>query len=224
MAQRLEGEQSSEIVQPWQLRKGRNTGAKLATIKKALRQERTISSVLDIGCNAGVIARGLGDSGFFCVGIDKEVNTAGVSRPLQNACLGETVFNRELIDKLPVFDAALILSVHHHFFREFGEFETRELFSVLSRKIRHMILVEVSSKNKEYGQPAGKLFVDEDEQSVTTFTKAWLEAALPGWRAEYIWKNKRRPRLSDRYLFSCKPRQSAKRAAKWTRFLRFGTG
>lgn len=208
MTAQLGNEQSTEVVQPWQLRKGRNTGAKLNVIRDALVKAGTVSSVLDIGCNAGVVARGLGESGFFCVGIDKEVNTAGVTDPLQNACLGETTFNQDLVVKLPVFDAALVLSVHHHFFREFGDKETQALFSALSQKIRHVILVEVSSKNKEYGRSPGDLFIDEDEQSLTAYTKTWLEQALPGWEASYIWKNKRRPRLSDRYLFACKPRRS----------------
>jgi SAM-dependent methyltransferase len=205
-SEHLDRTQTTEVVQPWQLRKGRNTIAKLDVIRDALNEAGTISSVLDIGCNAGVIARGLGDSGFFCVGIDKDVNTKGVADPLRNACLGQTTFNRDLIKKLPVFDAALVLSVHHHFFRDFGDEQTRALFSALRSKVRQKIMVEVSSKNKEYGHAPGELFIDGDEQSVTNFTKTWLEDALPGWEATYVWMNKRRPRLSDRYLFSCAPK------------------
>jgi SAM-dependent methyltransferase len=197
-----------EEITPWQLRKGRNTSAKLEVIRQTLRDAGGVSSVLDIGCNAGVITRGLGESGFFCVGIDKSVNTLGVGDPLKRACLGEVDFDADLVKKLPTFDAALLLSVHHHFFRDFGPDETASLFESLSAKIRRVILIEVSSKSKEYGLASGELFVDGDEGSVTTFTKEWLERALPGWDVTYIWKNVRRPRLSDRYLFCCRRRAS----------------
>lgn len=206
---------------PWQLRKGRNTLMKLEVVREALQEASDVSSVLDIGCNAGVIARGLGESGFFCVGIDKSVDAQGIASPLKRACLGEVNFDADLVHKLPTFDAALLLSVHHHFFRELGGEETARLIADLAGKIRHVILIEVSSKSKEYGFPPRALFNDGDEASVTAFTQEWLERTLPGWNVAYIWKNARRPKLSDRYLFRCRRRlhvaSSASRPLSWLR-------
>lgn len=188
---------------PWQLRKGRNTDIKLRMVRSAL-QDAGAQSVIDIGCNAGVVTRGLGAAGMFAVGIEQDLaNLPVVGEALQGACLGNLRFSNEVVERMPAFDAALLLSVHHHFIRELGHEEAKALIRALGAKIRRIIIFEVSSKSREYGAEPNALFADEDEASVIAFTRNWLQDALPHWKVEHVWTNLRRPRLSNRYLVTC---------------------
>ena len=188
---------------PWQLRKGRNTDIKLRMVRSAL-QDAGAQSVSGIGCNAGVVTRGLGAAGMFAVGIEQDLaNLPVVGEALQGACLGNLRFSNEVVERMPAFDAALLLSVHHHFIRELGHEEAKALIRALGAKIRRIIIVEVSSKSREYGAEPNALFADEDEASVIAFTRNWLQDALPHWKVEHVWTNLRRPRLSNRYLVTC---------------------
>ena len=206
---------------PWQLRKGRNTDIKLRMVRSAL-QDAGAQSVIDIGCNAGGVTRGLGAAGLlgsawvhllvwglgavgmFAVGIEQDLaNLPVVGEALQGACLGNLRFSNEVVERMPAFDAALLLSVHHHFIRELGHEEAKALIRALGAKIRRIIIFEVSSKSREYGAEPNALFADEDEASVIAFTRNWLQDALPHWKVEHVWTNLRRPRLSNRYLVTC---------------------
>lgn len=190
-----------EPVVPWQLRKGRNTDKKLDQVIRHLKAAGA-RSVLDIGCNAGEITRGLGEAGLFAVGIEQEINFSGVADPLRGACLGNIRFSQEVAESLPTFDAATVLSVHHHFIREIGDEAAKRLIQTLGMRVQKLIVFEVSSKSQEYGAESDALFRNEDEADIVAFTTRWMADALPGWRTDYVWRNVRRPRLSDRFMFT----------------------
>lgn len=193
---------ASAPVIPWQLRKGRNTDQKAQVIVDTLLKHE-VRSAVDIGCNAGLVTRAMGQAGIFAVGIEQDMNLDGVEKPLAGACLGNIRFSHDVARSLPRFDAATILSVHHHFIREMGDDSAKELIGILGRRVRKLMIFEVSSKSKEYGTEPDALFRDGSESSIVEFTTRWMADALPGWKVDYIWRNVRRPRLSDRFMFSC---------------------
>lgn len=51
-----------------------------------------VKSVLDIGTNAGAVARLLSEN-YFVVGIDQKLDFRGYAKPLENLALGEITFN-----------------------------------------------------------------------------------------------------------------------------------
>lgn len=93
----------------WQLKRDNN--AKYNLVKPIL-EELSVENILDVGCNAGMITRQFGNDGFFSVGIDRRVDFRGIESPLKNACIGNYVLDKTNIEKLPIFDAILLLSVH----------------------------------------------------------------------------------------------------------------
>jgi len=194
----------------WQLR--RNTQTKVEAIKTIL-QKIKVNSVLDIGCNAGEITRRLGEAGYFAVGVDKKLDFRGIIEPLNGICLGQIECNIDLLDKLPQFDAILLLSVHHQMINIKGNEWTKQFVSKLAAKSNKIFLIEFSAKNSKYGKADGELFLDNDEKSVITYAANWLKATLPNFNCLYVGKILlKKGELSKgepfRMLFQCLPKIS----------------
>ena len=187
---------------PWQLHESKNVYGRFEIIEPIL-QEFEVNSVLDIGCNAGVVTRLAGEMGIFSVGIDTDINFRGVKDPLNKACIGKYVLDEKLADKLPAFDAVFLFSVHHHFIRTYGDEEAKKIISKLAGKTNKILIFEVAGLNRNYKKKPGELFIDNDEKSVTSYTQKWLEDALPSWKIKYLWKNERPTSAGSRYLFIC---------------------
>jgi hypothetical protein len=188
----------------WQVRKA-NSSAKFDLIRPAL-QELCVASVLDVGCNAGEITRLAGRTGAFSVGIDAKLELSGVANPMDRACLGNIAVTPELIDKLPVFESVLLLSVHHQFVKAQGDAWARDFVARLAGKASKCFFIEFAALNRKYSEGSDRLFVDNDEKSVVSYATGWLQAALPGWAVEYRGRTTAgSPEEHHRFMFMCVP-------------------
>lgn len=81
-------------------------------------------NVLDVGCAEGVFTSRLADAGLFAVGIDKSTPRLSSARRLNRFEEGVGFVRYELapdtIDRLPAFDVVLLLTVYHHWCRDYG--------------------------------------------------------------------------------------------------------
>lgn len=187
---------------PFQYR--RKTYEKASKISLHLKNAGAFS-VLDLGCNAGIISRYLGREGFFVVGIDKKFHSSirFIANPCKDAFLGEANIDQGLVSKLPKFDAILLLSIHHQMVKIYGDEKTKEIFYLLSKKCRKIFLIEFSGRNKKYGKLPGDLFIDNDEKSVLMYCFDWLRSAMPDLKHYYVGKVRQVKKEPNRFLFKC---------------------
>lgn len=191
-----------EPRKPYQLK--RDNKARFNIIKGVL-QGKQVNSILDVGCNAGVITRLAGEEGYFAVGIDKKLDISSIENPMKNACLGEIKINTALVNKLPCFDAILLLSVHHQIVKTLGDEYAKEFISHLAKKGKKVFVIEFAALNSKYGSLDGELFIDNDEGSIVNYAESWLNEALPNHKCEYISKTPPHGGSKEpyRFLFSC---------------------
>jgi len=195
----IEGNNYDHIA--WQV--SRDSVAKFKVFDPVLKKMQ-VSSVLDIGCNAGEITRLAGNAGYFSVGFDKNPDFRGVDSPLKNACIGNLELNEDTIDKLPVFDAILLLSVHHQLINLYGDQWTRTVVSRLAEKAGKTIIIEFAALSRKYTENGSALFVDNDQDSITGYAQKWLNNVLPGWIIEYLGKAPNTRIEPYRFIISCK--------------------
>lgn len=141
-----------------------------------------VGSVLDVGCNEGLITNHFSDLGKFAVGIDVSPFFArNMLRQLHAprvAAFGTLELTPESVQTLPTFDMILVLSVHHWWVKEYGDRVAQEMVNTLIARTRRYFVIEFSSIRDKYGYPEGR-FVDNDEQSVTAYARRWLEEIDP---------------------------------------------
>jgi len=152
-----------------------------------------VGSVLDIGCNEGLITNHFSDLGKFAVGIDiSPFFTRNMLRQLHApkvAAFGTLKLTPESVQTLPTFDMMLVLSVHHWWVKEYGDRVAQEMVKVLIARTRRYFVMEFSSIRDKYGYPEGR-FVDNDEQSVTAYARRWLEEIDPGLDIRHLGANR----------------------------------
>jgi hypothetical protein len=187
---------------PYQIEKG-NAAEKWSLVEPELKA-LGVRSFLDIGCNAGAVTRLGGDAGFFAVGIDKRLDLRGVEDPLRSACLGNVPLTMELADHLPEFDALLLLSVHHQWVSMNGDDYARDLMARLSERARLALVVEFAALNSKYGCDDTTLFIDNDQDSISSYALGWLSSTLPDWQVKYIGRCPDRPDEPFRDAFMCR--------------------
>jgi SAM-dependent methyltransferase len=165
----------------------------------------TPSSLLDIGCNQGIITNAFAARGVFAVGIDGISEVSEVWSFDNGACFGVQNIEQDTIDKLPVFDVILLLSVHHQWYQGFGEEACAQRIAALMEKAKSAMVIEFAAIAAKYAIPQGKFFVDNDEASVIVWAEAWLHRVLPGFEVLYIGKNcEQPPEEPYRYTFLIK--------------------
>ena len=126
-------------------------------------------SVLDIGCNAGAITNLFGDAGYFAVGIDRNVNCNGKH---EKACVGQFKLDLDGIDKLPKFDAILLLSVLHQIIKEDGEEYAQFFVWALLRRC-NVLIIELAAINSKYGYY--QKFIDNNQPSIFRFLQEFIK-------------------------------------------------
>lgn len=114
---------------------------------KAVLDANACKNVLDIGCNAGAITNLFGEAGYFAVGIDRNVDCNGKH---SKACIGEFKMTIENIERLPKFDAILLLSVLHQIIAEDGLSYAVDFVAKLLLKC-DILMVELAGINSKYG-------------------------------------------------------------------------
>lgn len=152
-----------------------------------------VGSVLDIGCNEGLITNHFSELGKFAVGIDISPFFArNMLRQLHAAkvpAFGTLKLTPESVQTLPTFDMMLVLSVHHWWVKEYGDRVAQAMVKMLLDRTRRYFVMEFSSIRDKYGYPAGR-FVDNDEQSVTAYARRWLEEIDPGLDIRHLGANR----------------------------------
>jgi hypothetical protein len=81
------------------------------------------------------------------------------------------------VASLPAFDATLLLSVHHHWLRAYGPDRTRDMLRALAERTEQVLVFQAPSRRVRYGEHAPD-FIDNDEQSVTTFITGYLATTI----------------------------------------------
>ena len=164
-----------------------------------------VGSVLDIGCNEGLITKHFSEQGKFCVGID--VAPYFLRGVLQDLHRGNTpafgVFNleRRNIELLPPFDLVLLLSVHHWWVKAHGDAHARDMVAALLDRTNHYLVMEFSSIADKYGYSEPK-FIDHDESSIKEYASAWLKQIDSTLAITYLGRNRETEgRERFRYIF-----------------------
>lgn len=183
-----------------------NSAHKVALIEPVIKN-LNCHSVLDIGCNAGEVTRMLGKN-CFAVGIDQILDCRGFEDPHKGACLGEMVVDNGLIEKLPRFDAILLLSVHHQWVRKLGEETAVSMLHNLANKTNKVIFMEFAALGSKFGSE--EIFEDNDESTIVAYAQKWLDGTFHGFDSTYLGHAPHRPgKLAyakeepERYMFSC---------------------
>lgn len=153
----------------WQATK-RNSACKASLIRPEL-ERLQCRSVLDVGCNAGQVAREL-SSDRFVVGIDGHLDTRGFSDPMKGVALGEFSLDLDNAEYLPRFDAVLLLSVHHQWYAAGDEPAADALFGQALSIARTAVFVEFAALSEKFGPI--KRFLDNDAASVQSFARDFL--------------------------------------------------
>lgn len=165
----------------WQVERG-NSGLKVALIREKLANVN-VQNILDVGCNSGEVSRLLSQS-YFVVGIDQKLDFRGVRKPLVGVPLGEVRLTKEVIGQLPIFDAAVVLSVHHQWIAESGLSHAKELLSSLFDKVARIMFLEFAALSSKYGGDQG--FVDNHEESVVGYAVEFLSNIFPDQEIQFL--------------------------------------
>jgi SAM-dependent methyltransferase len=169
------------VGKSWQAEKG-NSQSKASLILPEIHR-LSIGSILDIGTNAGQVAR-LVSNGNFVVGIDVNLDMRGFKNPLDGVALGNIPFSHEFVRKIPQFDAVLLLSVHHQWIAALPKDQADELFQAGVRLAKKAAFVEFVSLNSKFAGKAS--FVDNDQESVIEYARGYLRHLIPEGRVKYL--------------------------------------
>lgn len=159
---------------------------------------RSVQSILDIGTNAGAVARLLSENNFV-VGIDSNLDTRGLEKPFKNVALGEIPFSLENAQKIPDFDAVLLLSVHHQWLAELPEEEADALVKASILIAKKLVFIEFAALNKKYSF-SGK-FEDNDENSIINYALNYLNQLQPQSKITAIGKCPESVQEPFRFMF-----------------------
>lgn len=180
----------------WQARK-RNSTCKADLIRPEL-ERLNCRSVLDIGCNAGQVAREL-SHGRFVVGLDQNLDFRGFSDPLKGVALGEFPLGLDNVQHLPRFDAVLLLSVHHQWYSKHDDSEADEMFRRVVSIAGRAVFVEFAALSAKFGSV--ERFVDNDATSVKSFAKKFLARFGSNEDAKFLGCCPESEREPQRFMF-----------------------
>lgn len=138
-------------------------------------------SILDLGCNLGVLTHRAAESGLLAIGIDVDNSIIQKDRSryrkipnLSFLCID---LNPDTIKFLPEFDVILCLSVHHYWARYYGLDKSWEMMATLLSKTRNRLFFEPAGQKKKYGQNAPDI-IDLDRNSLIQYSTRCLNAVV----------------------------------------------
>ncbi len=181
-------------------------------IKPHLKKED--KTLLDIGCDAGVLTKLAADEGMFSIGIDKfpkknkasRENVVKIFKGNQKVGFVRFEVTPENIDSLPRFDVVFLLSVYHHWHREFGEESAKKMLRSLKGTNTNKIFFEPASRKSDYIRKDNKNpppIEDEDKASIIDYNTNMLESVFgEEYDVEYLGKS--RTTSHYRHLFLIK--------------------
>lgn len=113
------------------------------------------TSVLDVGCNAGLFTKRAAERNRFSIGIEKNAQTVsdavdyhGESREF--GLINKSI-TRESVASLPTFDYVFLFSVYHHLYRHEGATVAESILRQLAEKTSRTLFFEPASRTEWYG-------------------------------------------------------------------------
>ena len=153
-----------------------------------------VGSVLDMGCDEGILTDWCADHGLFSLGVDRSSHVIQLakrresfSKKLSFMCCNIDV---DLIDSMPTFDCVLMLSVHHHFWRTGGRVYAEDVFrKILSKTDR--IIYEAPIRTVRYrpkDKPSHEIpsFINLDKESAAEWYTEWIKTIVPRAKIEFL--------------------------------------
>jgi SAM-dependent methyltransferase len=188
---------------------------KVNTILSGIDLDR-VGSVLDVGCNEGMITSHFTQRGRFAVGIDVSPFFArNFLRRLHDSntpAFGNMKLGPDNVSTLPTFDLVLVLSVHHWWVKEHGDDAAKRMVRSLIERARHYFVIEFSSIREKYGYVEPQ-FVDNDAASVTAYARRWLLDTDPACDVRYLGPNaETQGREKQRHIFLVQRQPAANQA------------
>ena len=123
-------------------------------IRKIL-EPLAIKSLLDVGCGEGYyVIRAAREFGCYALGVEADYSRVCVAQNqisylgVDRAAVMRDEISLESIDKLPIFDAILFLSVAHHIVFSFGEDYCREFMRQLHGHVRKALIFEMGQSDE----------------------------------------------------------------------------
>lgn len=142
---------------------GRECEARWKNIREAL-EPLGIKNLLDIGCGEGYyVIRAAHELGCYALGIEADYSRVCIAKnqisylDVDRAAVMRDEVSLETIDKLPIFDAILLLSVVHHIMFSFGEDYCREFMKHLRGHIKRALIFEMGQSDESNAKWAKSL-------------------------------------------------------------------
>lgn len=164
------------------------------------------TSVLDIGCNAGMLTGKVASTGRFVVGIEKNGATVadaveyhGLSREFG---LVNKSITPENVQSLPTFDYIFLFSIYHQLYSYYGQQTAEELLSAVSQKTSDTLFFEAASQKSKYDDQ-DLPFEDFDDESIVEYNIDMLNSVIESHsKIEYMGSSSRKDSATgERHLF-----------------------
>lgn len=140
-------------------------------------------SLLDIGCNLGILTARAARRGMFALGFDVLPETIEFATRRHRGIDGLAFCFFKLtpvtVSQLPDFDAILCLSVHHYWFRDYGGDASWAMLEGLCRRSRKLFF-EPSVRRRKYGAGVPADFVEHDTAYVEALTRRSVPSLKDG--------------------------------------------
>jgi hypothetical protein len=174
---------------PWVGKYGERTEGTLSRweVIKALTDEAEIRSALDIGANAGFFSISLALTGVDVIAIERDARAQRIlaytksKLGLDNLAQLDLNIRRSTVHLLPRADLVLCLSVWHHWVREHGFAEARELLADVWDRCNALMLFDTGQQEmpSDYRLPPM-------EPSPQQWLKAFLNTCCSDGKVEYL--------------------------------------
>jgi SAM-dependent methyltransferase len=188
----------------YQVKRSLGTARRLELISAGL-DERD-QSLLDVGCNLGLMTRFAADKGLFALGIDSGqraiIAASEANRDVPHLAFMHSEITPEMVAKLPSFDVILCLSVYHYWMSIYGEATAWSMVARLIERSRRKFFFEPASLLKKYGPNPPLGVADLDRDGLANYHLTQLKkAAGAGWTVIHIGETPCLGRESFRLLF-----------------------
>lgn len=178
------------LTQYYQEKRGAGLDERWAVIRSHISpSDRT---ALDVGCNIGALTAEAASLGMFALGVDIEPGAIRHACRLHagkpNVAFAVHRLQPGSAEIFPRVDVVFCLSVHHHWYRAFGEDASWQIVGDLARK-SNKLFFESASRRVKFGKNPPSDLVDLDEDSIKAYVNKHLGRVLePGKRIEFLAK------------------------------------
>lgn len=154
----------------------RNVVDRLKLIEKNLEGK----SILDIGSHSGYFSLKLAQKGYFVIGLDQDQVILRKANLLKNKYHVNNVsflhypINIGSVEKLPVFDNVIYLSIHHHMIKVYGYDLATQIFKTIARKTKYKLFFDFPYPKDFNNIPLFKKMMPDMGENPDTWLKEYL--------------------------------------------------